>query len=83
MRHPDISSLTSRLSRFPIGTLALAGMVAALVWAYGRYHQKPVPSPARQAAQLPGVRPRDTGKYVRVLAVDSGGMRSLLALKCL
>jgi hypothetical protein len=83
MRHPDISSLTSRLSRFPIGTLALAGMVAALVWAYGRYHQKPVPSPARQAAQLPGVRPRDTGKYVRVLAVDGGGMRSLLALKCL
>jgi len=83
MRHPDISSLTSRLSRFPIGTLALAGMVAALVWAYGRYHQKPVPSPARQAAQLPGVRPRDTGKYVRVLAIDGGGMRSLLALKCL
>ena len=83
MRHPDISSLTSGLSRFPIGTLALAGMVAALVWAYGRYHQKPVPSPARQAAQLPGVRPRDTGKYVRVLAIDGGGMRSLLALKCL
>ena len=83
MRNPDISSLTSRLSRFPIGTLALAGMVAVLVWAYGRYHQKPVPSPTRQAAQLPGVRPRDTGKYVRVLAIDGGGMRSLLALKCL
>ncbi|MEI8311454.1 MAG: patatin-like phospholipase family protein, partial [Verrucomicrobiota bacterium] len=83
MRHPDISSLNSRLSRFPIGTLALAGIVTALFWAYGRYHQKPVPSPARQAAQLPGVRPRDTGKYVRVLAIDGGGMRSLLALKCL
>ena len=83
MRHPDISRLTSRLSRFPIGTLALAGMVAVLVWAYGRYHQKPVPSPTRQAAQVPAVRPRDTGKYVRVLAIDGGGMRSLLALKCL
>ena len=81
MRLPD--TLTSRLSRFPLGTVAVVGIAAALVWAYGRYHQKPVPSPVRQAVQLPGVRPRDTGKYVRVLAIDGGGMRSLLALKCL
>ena len=81
MRLPD--TLTSRLSRFPLGTLAVVGIAAALVWAYARYHQKPVPSPVRQAVQLPGARPRETGKYVRVLAVDGGGMRGLLALKCL
>ena len=83
MRLPDISSLTSRLSRFPLGTAAVVGIAVSLLWAYGRYHQKPVPSPSRPAAQLPGARPRGTGKYVRVLAVDGGGMRSLLALKCL
>ena len=81
MRLPD--TLASRFSRFPLGTLAVVGIAAALVWAYARYHQKPVPSPQRQATQLPGARPRDTGKYVRVLAVDGGGMRGLLALKCL
>ncbi len=81
MRLPD--TLTSRFSRFPLGTLAVVGIAAALLWAYGRYQQKPVPSPQRQAAQLPGARPRETGKYVRVLAVDGGGMRALLALKCL
>ena len=81
MRLPD--NLTSRLSRFPLGTLAVVGIAAALVWAYARYHQKPVPSPERQVSQLPAARPRETGKYVRVLAVDGGGMRSLLALKCL
>ena len=83
MRRADISSLTSVLSRLPIGTMAVIGIIAALVWAYGRYHQKPVLSPSRQPVQLPGVRPRDTGKYVRVLSVDGGGMRSLLALKCI
>jgi len=81
MRLPD--TLTSRFSRFPLGTVAVLGLAAAILWAYGRYHQKPVPSPQRQAVQLPAARPRDTGKYVRVLAVDGGGMRSLLALKCL
>jgi|GEM_PF-2864607 len=81
MRLPD--TLASRFSRFPLGTLAVVGIAAALVWAYARYHQKPVPSPVRQAVQLPGARPRETGKYVRVLAVDGGGMRGLLALKCL
>ena len=83
MRLPDTHHLTSRLSRFPLGTVAFVGIVSALVWAYGRFHQKPVPSPARQAVQLPAIRPRDTGKYVRVLSIDGGGMRSLLALKCL
>jgi len=63
--------------------VAVVGIAVVLLWAYGRYHQKPVPSPTRQAAQLPAVRPRDTGKYVRVLSIDGGGMRSLLALKCL
>lgn len=83
MRLPDVSSLTSRLSRFPLGSMAIAGIAVALVWVYGRYHQKPVPSPARPAAVVPGARPRDPGKYVRVLSIDGGGMRALLALKCL
>lgn len=81
MRLPD--NLASRFSRFPLGTVAVVGLAVVIVWAYGRYHQKPVPSPQRLAAQLPGARPRDTGKYVRVLAIDGGGMRSLIALKCL
>lgn len=83
MRLPDTSHLTSRLSRFPLGTLAILGIACAMVWAYGRYQQKPVPSPTRQPMSLPAIRPRDTGKYVRVLSIDGGGMRSLLALKCL
>lgn len=66
-----------------MGTLAVAGIIASLVWAYGRYHQKPVPSPARPPVKLPAIRPRETGKYVRVLSIDGGGMRALLALKCL
>lgn len=83
MRPPDYSEMTSRLSRLPLGSLSVLGLVVALIWAYGRYQQKPVPSPSHQAAELPGGRPRDPGKYVRVLAVDGGGMRSLLALRCL
>jgi predicted acylesterase/phospholipase RssA len=67
----------------PLGTVALAGFLTALLWAYGRYQQKPVVPPARQAVELPGVRPRDLGKYVRVLAIDGGGIRGLLALHCL
>lgn len=83
MRPPDFSSLTSRLARLPLGFLAAVGIAAALIWAYGRHQQKPVPSPPRQAAVLPAARPRDPGKYVRVLSIDGGGMRSLLALYCL
>ncbi|MCX6971194.1 MAG: patatin-like phospholipase family protein [Verrucomicrobia bacterium] len=83
MRLPDTSSLTSRLSRFPLGTLSAIGIAIFLFWAYGRFHQKPVPSPARQAATLPAARPRDTGKYVRVLSIDGGGIRTLLALQSL
>lgn len=83
MHFPDTSSLSSRLSRFPLGTLSSIGIAIFLFWAYGRFHQKPVPSPARQAAALPAARPRDTGKYVRVLSIDGGGMRTLLALQCL
>jgi len=83
MRLPDTSNLTSRLSRFPLGTIAAVGIVFVLIWAYGRFHQKPVPSPRRQAAELPAARPRDPGKYVRVLSIDGGGMRGLLALRCL
>ena len=83
MRLPDISTLTSRLSRLPLGTMAVVGIVGFIIWGYGRYQQKPVPSPVRKAAALPAVRPRDTGKYVRILSVDGGGMRGLLALKCL
>lgn len=83
MRFPDHTGLSTRLSRLPLGTLSFIALVVFLVWAYARYHQKPVPSPQRQAAALPAARPRDTGKYVRVLAVDGGGVRSLLALHCL
>lgn len=83
MRLPDTSSLSSRLSRFPLGTLSAIGIAIFLFWAYGRFHQKPVPSPARQSATLPAARPRDTGKYVRVLSIDAGGIRTLLALQCL
>ena len=83
MRLPDTSSLSSRLSRFPLGTLSAIGLAIFLFWAYGRFHQKPVPSPSRQGTTLPAARPRDTGKYVRVLSIDGGGMRSLLALQCL
>ena len=83
MRLPDISTLTARLSRLPLGSMAVVGILGFIIWGYGRYQQKPVPSPVRKVAALPAVRPRDTGKYVRILSVDGGGMRGLLALKCL
>ena len=50
MRLPD--TLVSRFSRLPLGTLAVVGIAFVLVWAYGRYHQKPVPSPQRQAGDF-------------------------------
>lgn len=83
MRLPDTSKLTSWLARFPLGTVAAIGIVGAIFWLYGRYHQRPVPSPSRQTTELPAARPRDPGKYVRVLSIDGGGMRGLLALHCL
>lgn len=83
MRPPDYSKMTSRLSGLPLGSLSVLGLIFVLIWGYGRYQQKSVASPAHQKVELPAVRPRDTGKYIRVLSVDGGGMRSLLALRCL
>lgn len=83
MHLPDYSGFSSRLARLPLGSLAVVGIAVALGWAYGRYQQKPVSPPPHQAVELPGVRPRDPGKYVRVLSIDGGGMRGLLALHCL
>ncbi len=83
MHLPDYSGFSSRLARLPLGSLAVVGIAVALGWAYGRYQQKPVAPPPHPAVELPGVRPRDPGKYVRVLSIDGGGMRGLLALYCL
>ncbi len=83
MQPSDLSSLASRLSRLPLGALAAVGMALTLLWAYARYHQIPVPAPQHQAAETPPARPRDPGKYIRVLSVDGGSMRGLLALQCL
>lgn len=83
MRLPDFTRLTSILARLPLGFLAAVGIAAGLFWVYARYQQKPVPQIRRDPAELPAARPRNPGKYVRVLAVDDGGMRSLLALHCL
>jgi len=83
MQPSDLTSLTSRLSRMPLGALAAAGMALTLLWAYGRFHQNPVPTPPHEAAELPPARPRDPGNYVRVLSIDGGSMRGLLALHCL
>lgn len=83
MRLPDFTRLTASLSRLPLGFLAAVGISVGLFWVYARYQQKPVAQPRRDPAALPAARPRNPGKYVRILSVDDGGMRSLLALHCL
>ncbi|TSA33395.1 MAG: hypothetical protein D4R65_07820 [Verrucomicrobiaceae bacterium] len=83
MRLPDFTRLTSSLARLPLGFLAVVGIAVGLFWVYARYQQKPVPQTRREPAELPAVRPRNPGKYVRILSIDDGGMRSLLALHCL
>lgn len=65
------------------GLLAVIVGIAAALWVYGRYQQKPVPVPQRTAGEPPGMRPRDPGQYVKVLAIDGDGLRVLPALHCL
>ncbi|MBE2205118.1 MAG: patatin-like phospholipase family protein [Chthoniobacterales bacterium] len=83
MRLPDISALTSWLTRIPLLPIIPFAILLALLWVYGNFHQRPVASPQRQVSELPAIRPRDPGQYIRVLSIDGGGMRGLLALRCL
>lgn len=83
MRFPNFSGLISTISRLPLGVLAVLAIAVAIFVGYSRYQEKPIPSPERSSAQLPGVRPRDPGQYIRVLSIDGGGMRGLIPLHCL
>ncbi|MDX2081492.1 MAG: patatin-like phospholipase family protein [Terrimicrobiaceae bacterium] len=63
--------------------LAVIVAAAAGVWVYGRYQQKPVVAEERTPGETPGLRPRDPGQYVKVLAIDGDGLRVIPALHCL
>ena len=66
-------------------TILAVCVIAGIFWIYGRYQQKPValagPRPAAETAGT--ARARETGKYVKVLAIDDGGAGVIPALQCL
>jgi hypothetical protein len=64
---------------------ALAAIVAVsvILFAYGRYQQKPVVVEKREAAGNPAIRVRNPGNYVKVLSIDGNGTRMIPALQCL
>jgi patatin-like phospholipase/acyl hydrolase len=58
-------------------------IASSVILLYGRYQQRPVTIPAREAPHPPAIRPRSPGNYIKVLSLDGSGIRMLPALHCL
>lgn len=62
---------------------ACAAIVGVIVWAYGDYRSRPVDLSVVATEKNPPMRSRNPGRYVRILSLDSDGIRMLPALQCL
>lgn len=79
LNHPG-KMITQRISTAIVMIVFIASSV---IWIYGRYQQRPVTIPTREAPNPPMIRPRAPGNYIKVLSLDGYGIRMLPALHCL